>query len=553
MNSKLFRTLLITVAFLCVTPTMAQTTFSPKQVKKYEKAYNKAIKKGRDSNGAYKARLKYDEHIPFCKYLKQKGLFPVSTSFGIIFIEDEFIEDYVCKTHMSHSLEEFTKNSFYHYSNWKMVVEGWGSVYATRKGEFRRHKISWLGNVVNGNIEGKGIGFFREDDVFYFMTNGEFHHGFPITDVDITQIKYDIKRNAYIVESKKSIKLAKEDNDNILYRGLYGSDPLTQKAAIAYYKDYYAGKAEKERSELDENTYNNIKSKIDVDFYIGAFPNGRHSQEVSQWVPNNYAGFRAHQQETIDQAFELIQTYINEKMNGGSNLLEMETTKPISGEISKIKDENERLLKKASNFSTDIKNNLANDKHVEDKVQRFYDYLDILNGFYAIKNSFDVRSCVGVDLWDQIISPNPKTTYTLNRKGREIKSLFEKAGKTILKRIDEEQFAEYDLLEQTYEYIYKYYSSFIKSINGQLAMENRQHVSEKLSSSSFKEYKFEDGQLVIELENGDVYRFHQSEGKWKYSSGNTAKVFPGAIGYNSIADAIEEAERMNRDYWNRGR
>ena len=561
MNTRLIHTLLIVFTIFWVSFANAQqVTISPKLEKKFEKTYEKAIKKGKDTYGAYHSKSVKEEN-EYCEYLRKKGFIILGTGSDFTFIEDKLIEDYVCRKHTSHPYEDFKKDCYFHYfSEWSMEPECWGSSFIRALGEFKGFKISWLGDVINGNIEGKGIGFYRNNYEFYIIKDSEFHHGFPTTNGIITQIKYERYSNKYnfITEKKYSLKLGCIPMNNtgisiIQGRGLCSSDALTRKASIAFYGEYCATLPENERFALDDNAYYNIKSTYDVDFYMGAFPNGRHIQEVAQWMTNGPEGFRLHQKETIDNAIKLTQTFIKEKMNGSSDLLNMNNINPIIARINEIDNDNERLLKRASFYAEDIKNNLTDDKDAQDKAQLFYDYMDILNGFYAAHSSLDINKCVEEDWWGQIFNPNPRTTYTVSSHGREVKSLFEKAGKTILKRIDDNHFDEYDLLVEAYDYIYSYYSSFIKAVNGKLEMENKGHVREKLSNNSLKDYKFENGELVITLQNNDQYRFRKSEGKWKYSSGNTVLLMPTSVTCNSVEEAIKEAEKMNRDFWNRGK
>ncbi len=561
MNTRLIHTLLIVFTIFWVSFANAQqATISPKLEKKFEKTYEKAIKKGKDTYGAYHSKSVKEEN-EYCEYLRKKGFIILGTGSDFTFIEDKLIEDYVCRKHTSHPYEDFKKDCYFHYfSEWSMEPECWGSSFIRALGEFKGFKISWLGDVINGNIEGKGIGFYRNNYEFYIIKDSEFHHSFPTTNGIITQIKYERYSNKYnfITEKKYSLKLGCIPMNNtgisiIQGRGLCSSDALTRKASIAFYGEYCATLPENERFALDDNAYYNIKSTYDVDYYVGAFPNGRHIHEVAQWVPNDFEGFRIFELETLDNVIKLIQTYVKAEMHGGSDLIDASIKKPSPYTMDRINNENEKLLKRASFFAEDIKNNLANDKYALEKVQSFYDYLDILNGFYAVQKSSDISSCIDEDFWGQIASSNPNTTYTLSRLGRLVKSSYEESGKAILKRIDEKHFEEYDFLIETYDYIFNHYSSFIKSVNGRLQMENNSHVRQKLSSSTLRDYKIEDGELVITLQNNDIYRFRQSDGKWKYSSGNTIIVLASSIAYNSIEEAIRGAEKMNREYWEQGK
>lgn len=568
MKKNLIHTLLIAVAFSCVMPTIAQTTFSPKKLKTFEKLYKKAIAEGRDSYGAcHKNKsISSKDREGFREYIKQKGCVNL---FDGTFIEESLLTDYVCKKYASCSYEDFTKDCYYHYNDWTMepaksIIYGGRTEWITYnyKSGLKSHKISWHGNVVNKNINGNGVGFFRDGDSFYIMKNGWFRDGFPFSDVKIIQIGSDgsviQKLNMPAIGNYQKLLRDKDNIDKFLTEGFYGSpDPLTRKAALALYKDVYDEMYDNAKwgdamlSKLEESVYNGIASTNQVDFYASVFPNGRHIQEVAQWILYDHAGFRAHQLNTIDKAIDLAQTYTKEKMNGGSDLLEMQTTKPSSDDISTIKNENERLLKKANDYARDIKESRANDKDAQDKVQRFFDYMDILNGFYAARNSLDIGSCVGKDFLYEVLYGGANV-YCLNGKGSKIKELFEKALKTINRKFDG-HYEEYDLLNQTYDYIYKYYSSFIKAVKAEVSMQNRQYLSGKQNNSSFKEYKFKDGRLVIELNNGDEYTFSESKGKWNLSSGKTDRLFPGMISCNSIQEAIAKAEELNRDYWEHGR
>lgn len=544
MNTRLIHTLLIAFAILCVTPTMAQTTITPKLEKKFEKLCDKAIKKGKDANGAYHTKaVKAEEEEALCKYLRNRGFIVLEQWGELTLIES--IEDYICRSYTSHPYEDFKKNCYLHY---------YEQFPTTDKGMFKSFEACWFGNVVNGNIDGKGSGFFRIDNDFFIIVDGDFSYGFPSSKFKIGHIYYDYNSNKYSHLIGINDRMMLYD---ILYavenRALGSADALTRKAAIAYCGNHTASLPEKERFALDDNAYYNIKSTYDVDYYVGAFPNGRHIHEVAQWVPNDFEGFRIFELETLDNVINLIQTYVKAEMHGGSDLIDASIKKPSPYTMDRINNENEKLLKRASFFAEDIKNNLANDKYALEKVQSFYDYLDILNGFYAVQKSSDISSCIDEDFWGQIASSNPNTTYTLSRLGRLVKSSYEESGKAILKRIDEKHFEEYDFLIETYDYIFNHYSSFIKSVNGRLQMENNSHVRQKLSSSTLRDYKIEDGELVITLQNNDIYRFRQSDGKWKYSSGNTIIVLASSIAYNSIEEAIRGAEKMNREYWEQGK
>lgn len=554
MNTRLIHALLIAFAILCVTPTMAQTTITPKLEKKFEKTYEKAIKKGKDTYGAYHSKSVKEEG-EFINYLKGKGLFIIKASYEVDFTEGNSIEDYVCRKHTSHSYDEFKKDChFYFFSEWSMEPECWGSSYLRVRGELKGYKISWLGDVVNGNIEGKGIGVFRNHNKFYIITDCEFHHGFPITKGIITEIKYGPDKYYSISENVYRLKVGGISGiSDIQGRGLCSSDALTRKASTAFYRDYCAALPEKERTEFDETEFGRIKGINDVEVYMGAFPNGRHIQEVTQWMTNGTEGFRVFQKKTIDNAINLTQTFIKEKLNGGSDLLDINKMIPINEDLSNLKNENERLLKRASLFYVDINKNLTNDKDAQEKAQLFIDYMNILNGFYAIHYSLDLDKCVENDWWGQIIDPNPRKTFILSSYGRDVKTAFEIAAKTINKRIEEKHIEESDLLYGAYDYIYNYYISFINAVNGKLEMKNTGHAREKLNSNSLKEYKFDNGELVITLQNNDQYRFRKSEGKWKYSSGNTVLLMPTSVTCNSVEEAIKEAEKMNRDFWNRGK
>ena len=71
MKTKLIHALIIAIACFCVMPAVAQTAVS-KSDKKFEKIITKAIKKGRDSYGAYHTKVKYNDRKAFWQYLVQK-------------------------------------------------------------------------------------------------------------------------------------------------------------------------------------------------------------------------------------------------------------------------------------------------------------------------------------------------------------------------------------------------------------------------------------------------------------------------------------------------
>ena len=585
MNTKHIHKLLFIIAIFCVTPCTSQTKIPPKYAKQCEKLFKKAIKNGRNSEGVYELKVKsvtnstaalfipglsllgragnynWEARKYMPEYLRPKGYSVITMGHSggdMTFIETDKFDDYICRKLTSLPYDSFKNNGNYISQDWSLDSKFLWAYDERRKAPTTTHSIYWSGNVANGYIEGEGVGFIKDGYDYYVFNNGTFRHGFATTDVDVKRIKWkgEITENGqwkYIELDEKSTKIGQRSESEILSL-LSNTNLKLKEAAIGYYKDYHASLSKEKRDKLDEKAFINIKNQIDLDFYVGAFPNGRHIQEAVEWKSANYEGFRVYQQETIKRSVELIQTYIKEKINGDSNLFEMKTTQPRTNDMSDIENENERLLKRSYDFAKDIQKNLADDNNAQDKAQSFFDYLSILNAFYAVKKSFNYTNYVEEDFWGNILSPNPKTTYTLTSKGREIKSLFENAGNIIDKRINDNHYGESDLLLKTYDYIYKYYSSFIKNVNGELTMKNKLHVHEKLSGSSFKEYRFDKGELIITLQNGDKYYFRTSEdGKWKYSSGKTRLVLPSLSGYNSIEDAIKRAEEMNRDFWNSGK
>lgn len=526
-----------------------------------EKLYKEAVAQGQQANGAYLLQNKKLKTYTIGECID----FLVSKGYYIGNYEFEEVNRYGEHMYLTKSMEFIPPADFDKYvflslcdQNIQFNQLKKGSMLIKKYEGYYWHyylfnNVLWSGAINNGMLEGKGVGLIIKGRS-YELISGSYTHGFPNSEITVKKI--DLNNSDGHIEKDRILGSSYDavDEGKLLSDYWSSRTAANEKKYLAqYFFNDYPNKVK-----LLETACQKVKSlNISNDENFKTFDIGREFimlyEELFKYDPQSVLPkakdmFRKPGLETLDKAYSLIHRYVEEKMNGGSSLFDMTSKKPVSSE-----NENDRLLVRASVFAKDLKKYFADDKSVQAKVQRYYDYIDILNGFYSIENSFDIRSCVGEDFWEQVINPNPKTTYRLNGKGREIKTTFETAGKTILRRIDENHPGEYGFLMQTYENIYNYYSSFIKAVNGQLSMQNNQHVSEKLGSSSFKEYKFENGDLVITLQNGDVYRFRQSEGKWKYSSGNTAKVFPSVAGYNSVADAITEAEKMNKDFWERGR
>lgn len=136
----------------------------------------------------------------------------------------------------------------------------------------RIEDIMWTGSIVDGNIHGRGIGFFVQDDK-YFCFEGNFAHGFPIEDMTLKGIRLNKDKMDILEEENiKYLDTPKVDSD-VLGEFATNSDERLKAAAKFRLMENYDDAVKKlEESYNKAKTINKTNySKFKKDYYPERF------------------------------------------------------------------------------------------------------------------------------------------------------------------------------------------------------------------------------------------------------------------------------------------
>ena len=67
-----------------------------------------------------------------------------------------------------------------------------GSCWLYINGKFSPYNLKWSGNIIDGKLDGEGIGFFiSEDENLYLVTTGKFQKGLPLGSLQVEKFVYN--------------------------------------------------------------------------------------------------------------------------------------------------------------------------------------------------------------------------------------------------------------------------------------------------------------------------------------------------------------------------
>lgn len=325
-------------------------------------------------------------------------------------------------------------------------------------------------------------------------------------------------------------------------------DDYTRADYYKYYHDY-ADLSDKEIKNWDDEAFNGIFNLSDVEYYMEVLPQGRHINEVKSLYSNGTgAGLTKYQIGLLDKAETDLRTYIVERTEkgrsskfflGDQRLADVVTMRTptylykyeVEGKIPFKYGAVANLLKKNSK-----------DNNVLRKAEKILKYITILDGFWAMNNSKDLKNCIEKNLWTAV-TISPKAPVITSSFGVKVRESFEEAEKALT------DFSNDPTMKKLYNRFVNSHSEFTNNLKGSIQNANEKYNQYKKEDSSYKEYKIDDDVLIIYLKNGDRYRFKSINGKWSYLEGHTTSSYKLSQQYGTIDGAIKACEQANKNYW----
>ena len=184
----------------------------------------------------------------------------------------------------------------------------------------------------------------------------------------------------------------------------------------------------------------------------------------------------------------------------------------------------------------------SKDNNVLRKAEKILKYITILDGFWAMNNSKDLKNCIEKNLWTAV-TISPKAPVITSSFGVKVRESFEEAEKALM------DFSNDPTMKKLYNRFVNSHSEFTNNLKGSIQNANQKYNQYKKEDSSYKEYKIDDDVLIIYLKNGDRYRFKSINGKWSCIEGHTTSSYKLSQQYGTIDGAIKACEQANKNYW----
>ncbi len=334
-------------------------------------------------------------------------------------------------------------------------------------------------------------------------------------------------------------------SDSFLGTG-YTAGGLTQADYYSIYHDY-ADLTREEINALDDSVFGRVAVITDLEYYMKLFPAGRHIDEVRNLYSGGTGeGLYRKQIASLRNDFVTEMRAAISGMTYGTNPSVFDYSGyPLIGTIISG-DSKDSKLAYYKVICSNLKKQYTDNRDVQAVIETTENYIHIIDGFWAVENSKDMEACVGRDFLQSIITP--LTSVTLTSQGKEVKSRFESALKTI-EFLEGEDWEDMLLLD-TYLYLYDIYADYIKKVNGELISKNESVNRRERDNSVLWEYKFDDdGCLVIILKNGDSYSYEMKDGYWRLKYGNHIAGTKVDYFHRTVQSAITASEQMDYEFW----
>ena len=224
--------------------------------KDMEKLLDKAFKSGADASGVYHIDNKKNKIVSQKKakdFILSKGYVAIRTSekivsnFGVTvqvidkidFIDKNNFKQYaynILRGNSGVSFSQLKNTGLFFAKKLKSTDHGWAGIHTFWAGELRSlYGVMWSGPVVNGLIDGKGVGLVRIGDRWGCF-EGRFMAGFPIDTVFVREL-------STFMEQSNEVLLPFEYIDIVNIRKNASGDLLkgVKEYAIAAYSDRKRG------------------------------------------------------------------------------------------------------------------------------------------------------------------------------------------------------------------------------------------------------------------------------------------------------------------------
>lgn len=322
---------------------------------------------------------------------------------------------------------------------------------------------------------------------------------------------------------------------------------------VDFYNHYheYPGWDSSKLAFEDNETYRSIEKEDQIRYYLGLFPKGLHASEVNGWYSDgSFSGWKQYRLDFIRKQAREAESYLRKTAATAD--------KGQYGAYSEFKDKIKTSIKadcpadlrKALVFTEDL-SPVVTDADSQRLFSRFKDYIVVINGFWAAKQSVTTSgsSLVAESFWGSIVSPG--SPYALSDYAREIRECYADVVKTmeantvIDSAVDGAIYQAFDKAEEV----------FVRKANNALASANTGYRADQESKSKYDHYEIKDGKTIIYLKNGDWYTFDRDGDSWTCKDGNgfhplwVFVKFKGNSDQTALEQMVEFAERKNSEFY----
>lgn len=320
-----------------------------------------------------------------------------------------------------------------------------------------------------------------------------------------------------------------------------------------YYKRYhdYADLSDKEILKWDDDAFNSIFMLSDVEYYMDVLPQGRHIDEVKSLYSNGTGdGLTKFQISLLDKAETDLRAYIVERTEKGRSgkffLGDQRLADVVSTKYPTFRYKYEVESKvpfKYGAVANLLKNN-SKDNNVVRKAEKILKYIAIIDGFWAMSNSMNLKKCIEENIWTGLVI-SPKAPVITSQFGVKVRESFEEAEDALI------GFTDNATMKKLYDRIKNSHSEYSTNLKGSIQNANEKYNQYKRDGCYYEESEIDDDVLIIKLKNGDRYVFKLKDGKWKYSDGYKTSFSIVTQDFGTIDGAIKASEQANKQYWNK--
>ena len=327
-------------------------------------------------------------------------------------------------------------------------------------------------------------------------------------------------------------------------------DDYTRADYYKYYHDY-ADLSDKEIKNWDDEAFNGIFNLSDVEYYMEVLPQGRHINEVKSLYSNGTgAGLTKYQIGLLDKAETDLRTYIVERTEKGRSSIFFLGDQRLADVVStkyptfRYKYEVESKVPFKYGAVANLLKNNSKDNNVVRKAEKILKYIAIIDGFWAMSNSMNLKKCIEDNIWTGLVI-SPKAPVITSQFGVKVRESFEEAEDALI------GFTDNATMKKLYDRIKNSHSEYSTNLKGSIQNANEKYNQYKRDGCYYEESEIDDDVLIIKLKNGDRYVFKLKDGKWKYSDGYKTSFSIVTQDFGTIDGAIKASEQANKQYWNK--